>query len=250
MYTTKRANDESSDSPFMPHSITNIKLRTKVIKQKLCGGISAETPSYFQLKYADVLDNKSRTLELFKGYNISEKNDYKLVRHPELIPQDRKYFNYEDFKSNGSKTIFDYSTLKPSNLIDLLADKRPDFKKTSMFYKRYDDQLKNNGFGLTRGMFTIESNQRYKFGLTHSSRFFSSDKTESEMHEARRKSISDQKNMQKQIISNQAKKILPVQYRSGKINMERYLSNKQMAVRKIDEKVFIINSPIHTKSKF
>ena len=224
----RKANDESLDSPFMPHSISSLSNKTKILKQKLCGGISAGSPTYFHLKYIDILDEKSRTQELLKGLKHTDKSDYKLFHHPELVYQDKKYFNYEDFKSNGGKKVFDYSTLKPSDLIDLLADKRPDFKKRSMFYTKYSDKLSRDGFGLTRGMFTVESNQRKKFGSTSTSRFFI-ENNEKEKNSWCRNSVQAQARLQKEIINGQARKALPINFKSGKINMQRFLENKQIS---------------------
>lgn len=216
----RKANDESPDSPFVRNTISAFSGKTKTLKSKLCGGVSANSPSYFHLRYIDILDEKSRTQELLKGYKLAEKNDFKLTHHPELFLQDKKYFTYEDFKSNGGKNVFDYSSVKMSNLIDLLADKRPDFKKKSMFYKKYNEKLGKDGFGLTRGMFTLESNSRKKFSGTCSSRFFA-ENCEKEFFYTRKGKNS----MQNQIISEQAKKALPLQFRSGKAGMTRYLGN-------------------------
>jgi hypothetical protein len=168
-----KANEESYDSPFRINGCARKAQNTKIIKQKLCGGISEASPTYFHIQHATVLDPMSRTQELLKGYNLKETSDFKLVRHPELEVQEKKYFAYEDYKSNRmiGQRPFDYATMKPSNLIDLLADKRPEFKMSSNFYKKYKERLAKEGFGLTRGIFTIESNQRHKFGQTLSSRF-------------------------------------------------------------------------------
>ena len=224
----RKANDESLDSPFMPHSIYSLSSKTRILKQMLCGGISANSPTYFQLKYIDILDEKSRTQELLKGYKLAEKSDYKLIHHPELVHQDKKYFNYEDFKYNGGKNAFDYSTMKSSDLIDLLADKRPDLKKNSKFYTKYSDKLSKDGFGLTRGMFTLESNQQKKFGSTNSSRFFiaNNQKQKSLMC---KKNAQSQFNINRNSINGQAKEVISVNYQSGKSNVQRFFENKQVS---------------------
>jgi hypothetical protein len=220
-----RANIESLDSPFSPFGTMSVKAKTKVLKQKLCGGISLETPTYFHLKHITVLDPKSRTEELLKGYKPAAATDYKLIYHPELVSQDKKYFAYEDFLSNGGKKIFDYSTLKPSNLIDLLADKRPEFKMSSNFYKRYNDKLSKDGFGLTRGIFTVESNQRFKFGMT-ASKFAIQEPLKT--YNGNFKSYSSRDlNLEKEIISEQAKTLIPAHLRIGRKSMERFLNTKE-----------------------
>ena len=228
-----KSNQESLDSPFVRQPIKLLQSKTKTIKQKLSGGVSIESPTYFHLRYIDILDQKSRTQELFKGYKRQETSDYKLVIHPELIPQEKKYFNYEDFRSNGGKKVFDYSTFKPSTLIDLLADKRPEFKQSSNFYKNYQEKLKNDGFGLSRGIFTIESNQRSKFGMTTSSRFFNSERSHKGSFDG---ANSAKSRFFKQIITEQAKNSLPVQFRSSKKGMSRFLSNKQYTTKSIQNR--------------
>ncbi|OMJ65709.1 hypothetical protein SteCoe_37750 [Stentor coeruleus] len=159
----RRINEESLDSPFHPDGIIKPIKSTLIPKQKLCNGVSAESPTYFQLKYTNVLDQKSRTQELFKGYKTQDKNDYKLVYHPSQVPQLKKSFNYKDYNTDKNSKVFDYASIRPSETIDLLADKRPEFKSKSLYYKKYHERLNGGGFGITRGIFTIESNNKHKF---------------------------------------------------------------------------------------
>lgn len=159
----RRINEESLESPFRSDGIIKPIKSTLIPKQKLCNGVSAESPTYFQLKYTNVLNQNLRTQELFKGYRNQEKNDYKLVYHPSQVPQLTKSFNYNDFNTDKNSKVFDYTSIRPSETIDLLADKRPDFKSNSLYYKKYHERLKREGFGLTRGIFTIESNNKHKF---------------------------------------------------------------------------------------
>lgn len=220
----RNANEESSDSPFKINSLPRAISSQKVLKQKLCGGISKDSPSYFQINHINILDEKNRTQELFKGYKVQEKNDYKLVHHPGLIPQEKRLFDYEDFKMNKGKKVFDYSSMKPSNLIDLMADKRPNFKKSSNFYVKYNEELDKNGFRRNRGIFTIESNQRHKFGKTSSSRFGGFDEYVKELGIARNNLMKG--NIDKDIIRELARMKLPVSIRTAKRSMKRVLDRK------------------------
>lgn len=220
----RKANEESLDSPFKKNGSLKPFCSTRVLKQKLCGGVSEASPSYFHLNHINVLDEKNRTQELFKGYKVSEKNDLKLVTHPELVPQEKKLFEYEDYKMNSGLKVFDYSSMKPSNLIDMMADKRPFFKSSSNYYQKYNEELNKNGFRRTRGIFTIESNQRHKFGKTISSRFPGYEELAKETFVV--KKASERENVDKQIIRQLSDFQLPVSIRSGKKNMVRFLNRK------------------------
>lgn len=220
----RNANEESSDSPFKPYGIPRGYSSQRIIKQKLCGGISKDSPSYFHINHINILDEKNRTQELFKGYKMKEKTDFKLISHPELIPQEKRLFDYEDFKMNKGSKIFDYSSMKPSNLIDLMADKRPNFKKTSNFYVKYNEELDKNGFRRNRGIFTIESNQRHKFGQTSSSRFGGFDEYIKQVGIARNNLMKA--SVDQEIIKKLAKLKLPVSIRTGKKSMNKVLKRK------------------------
>ncbi|OMJ71253.1 hypothetical protein SteCoe_30597 [Stentor coeruleus] len=222
-----RTNQESIDSPFHPDGMAKPIVNTRVLKQKLCGGVSAESPTYFHLKYIDILDQRSRTQELFKGYKLKEKNDYQLVSHPDQVPQQKKYFNYVDYNMDKNAKVFDYASIRPSDLIDLLADKRPDFKKKSLFYSKYNEKLKKEGFGLSRGIFTVASNNEHKFNKGWSIKNSEQELQKHGFRTSRFNNSSKSTTVQGELIREQTNNMLPVGIRTGKTSMSRYLTNRK-----------------------
>ena len=66
----------------------------------------------------------------------------------------RRTLSYEDHR-DGS---FDYSSLKPSQVLDLLANHAPSLQQSSRFLTQYKELL-SEGFGKSRGEFTVEAMQ-------------------------------------------------------------------------------------------
>ncbi|CAG9309938.1 unnamed protein product [Blepharisma stoltei] len=222
----------SQESPFATnyssfHNFSPPKgYGTKSLKAKMSTAISPDSPKSFQLKHVPVVTNELKAEELSKGYYTMNSSDaLKLYPPSSIITQEKRKFNYQDFNTKGHRNDFDFSTLKPSHLCDLLADKRPDVKNKSPFYSVYENQLKHDGFGLNRGPFTVDSNQSYRV-----QRF--SEKLQSTLEERLRRTEKhwniplmhvNKSEKELKFDKNLLKKTLPTSLWANKLSMERFL---------------------------
>lgn len=136
---------------------------TRSLRSSLNTAVSIDSPPSFKIKHVPVITDDLKTEQFAKGYHTLTKEDAILFSSPSsVVLQEKLKFDYQDFNFKGNRNDFDFSTLRPSHIVDLLADKRPDVKSRSPFFSTYQNKLKKEGFGLNRGLFTVDSNQRYQ----------------------------------------------------------------------------------------
>ncbi|CAG9335661.1 unnamed protein product [Blepharisma stoltei] len=224
----------SHDSPFATayssfHTFSSPRgVGTKNLKSRLNTAVSPDSPKDFQMKHVPIITGELKAEELSRGYHTMTSYDALHLSPPAtVVAQEKRKFNYQDFNIKGHRNDFDFSTLKPSHLCDLLADKRPDVKNKSPFYSTYESKLKHDGFGLNRGVFTVNSNQSYRV-----QRF--SENLQSSLEDRLRKTakhwefpimqtIKSEKDLK--LDDDLVRKTLPVSLWANKMSMERFLKN-------------------------
>ena len=129
----------------------------KSILPELRAGVSADAPSYFQTSFIKSVDSSLRN-KCISGRD--EIPDRFLSQLKQNRVAEKPKFLYQDFDFNTEKKLYDYDTLKPSEILDLNAGTRPDIKTRDPYYKNYFDRLRTSaGFGLNRGEFTVRAMQ-------------------------------------------------------------------------------------------
>ena len=132
----------------------------KTVKPILRQGVSSDSPLFFQLDHVAIVNNSLRNKE------ISGK-DREPGRFLSSLKQNNLNFKPKFDYSDSQLCQFDYHCLKPSKIIDLVADKSPKTKNSTQFCVEFNKYL-TKGFGKSRGQCTLESMQpnvpRYQLG--------------------------------------------------------------------------------------
>ena len=118
-----------------------------MLKPILRQGVSSDSPIFFQINHVGVVDDKVRKREISGNEECSE-------RFLSNLKQNTLNFKPKFEYSDSQLSKFDYHSLKPSKIIDLIADKSPKIKNQTQFRIEFDKQLKK-GFGISRGQFTL-----------------------------------------------------------------------------------------------
>ena len=130
------------------HSIAHSKsfrYSRKNLKTPLTQGISEEAPDFFKVPRATVVTSSNKKI-LFNS-----ENDRFILDLKKFQASPSRNFQYSDYKS----CKYDYDSISCTKNIDLIADRRPQLRKTGEFSKLYEKYLEK-GFGIIRGEFTVE----------------------------------------------------------------------------------------------
>ena len=98
----------------------------------------------------------ARTIKYSSAKNVDFFNKNRLnYQFKRNIVNCKPIFHYEDLK----RGTIDYHSISPSKQIDLNAEQAPSIRNSQSFYKEYSNKLAH-GFGLQRGEFTVQANQK------------------------------------------------------------------------------------------
>ncbi|CAG9315392.1 unnamed protein product [Blepharisma stoltei] len=160
--------DKTSISPDAPtffhiphtkyHSISPPPgIGPKVLCPALTYGMSPENP--LQTSKSTLLKSDLRRSEILKhSPNLAKNADTANFLNNRKIDhlKEKAKFEYQDFTFKDTKWTYDLFSLRPTDLLDLLADKRPNIKYQAPYYKKYHEALNKSEFHKASGAFTFQ----------------------------------------------------------------------------------------------
>lgn len=120
----------------------SIRFSQRALKTPLRQGISPETPDFFKVSQACIISPEQRK-ELISGPLFTDLKKFKI--------SSSKNFNYCDLKESN----YDYDSLPFKSHLRLKAGKNPGLQESGGYLRKYKKDLKE-GFGISRGQFTVE----------------------------------------------------------------------------------------------
>lgn len=146
---------ESGDVPtyfhckYVPLPLPPTTRPPRSLSPILRGADSSDAP--FIMPYVPVLDPVTRNSE----YEKRSKSPGRFTNQLKMLtPTPHPAFTYEDHSSVSP----DLASIRPSQVLDAVADSGLRLRSKSPFARKYQKQLQTCGFGAQRGVFTVLAN--------------------------------------------------------------------------------------------